>query len=141
MLTGSLKLPASAFWSLIFAGALALTFFGGRKIWKTAHGRAWKIQRSSGLFLLIMVPAHLIFMHLNPVVAKDAGTVLARLQNPFIGFMDFTLAAAVLYHGAYGLTSIANDYIVNRALRRLAALIAIVVAATLALLAARLQFL
>ena len=28
-----------------------------------------------------MVPAHLIFMHLNPAVAKDASTVLARIQR------------------------------------------------------------
>jgi succinate dehydrogenase hydrophobic anchor subunit len=85
-----------------------------------------------------MVPTHLIFMHMNPVVAKESATVLTRLQNPFIRFMDFTLAAAVLYHGAYGLTSIANDYIVNRTLRRLVASIAIVAAITLSVLSLRL---
>jgi succinate dehydrogenase hydrophobic anchor subunit len=75
------------------------------------------LQRLSGLFLLIMVPAHLVFMHLNPAVARDASTVLARIQNPLIKLIDIALAVGVFYHGACGLISIAGDYVANRWLR------------------------
>jgi succinate dehydrogenase hydrophobic anchor subunit len=88
-----------------------------------------------------MVPAHLFFMHMNPVVARDAGTVLSRLQSPLIRFLDLTLAAAVIYHGAYGLMSIANDYVAGLKPRRLVAMLVTAIGASLFLLAARLLFL
>jgi succinate dehydrogenase cytochrome b556 subunit len=141
MLSGILHLPVLAFWGPVFAAAVALSFSGARKILQTAHAPAWKVQRLSGLFLLIMVPAHLFFMHMNPVVARDAGTVLSRLQSPLIRFLDLALAAAVIYHGAYGLMSIANDYVAGLKPRRLVAMLVTAIGASLFLLAARLLFL
>jgi succinate dehydrogenase hydrophobic anchor subunit len=141
MLAGGQPLSAGIFWLWTLAGSTALVYVGVRQIWSTAHALAWKLQRLSGLFLVLMVPAHLLFMHLNPVVAKDAATVLARMQNPFIKLVDFILVAAVLFHGAYGLFSIAADYIASAFLRRAIAALVAAIAFFFALLAIRLLFL
>lgn len=141
MLSGDLHLPPLPFWVPVFAAAGALTCLGARKILKTAHATDWKAQRLSGLFLLIAVPAHLFFMHMNPQVARDGVTVLSRLQSPLIRFLDLTLAAAAIYHGAHGLISIANDYLAGPETRRLAAIAVTAIAAMFFLLALRLLLL
>ena len=138
MLTGTQPVTAGSFWIWALAGSGVLVYFGAQQIWPTAHRLTWKLQRLSGLFLIIMVPAHLLFMHLNPMVAKDAGTVLARIQNPFIKIVDILLAVAVLYHGAYGLISIAGDYIADRLMRRMIAVAIACAAAIFGILALRL---
>jgi succinate dehydrogenase hydrophobic anchor subunit len=78
-----------------------------------------------------MVPAHFVFMHLNPQVAKDAGEVALRMQNPWVKLVDAALLAAALYHGGYGLISILNDYAAAKALRR-AGMAAVILAMTVA---------
>jgi succinate dehydrogenase hydrophobic anchor subunit len=48
-----------------------------------------------------MIPAHLLFMHLQPAVGHDAGVVI----------VDLTLVVIGLYHAGYGLTAIIRDYL------------------------------
>lgn len=91
------------------------------RIWKSRNSAAWKFQRITGVFLLVMVPAHLLVMHLQPAVGHDAGQILQRIQNVFIKLVNIIILAAVLYHGSYGLFSIAKDYISSRALQFLLA--------------------
>lgn len=117
MIDGSQSVSATFYWLLALATAVTLVYRGVRQIGPTAHALTWKLQRLSGLFLLIMVPAHLVFMHLNPAVARDASTVLARIQNPLVKLIDIALVVGVFYHGACGLISIAGDYVANRWLR------------------------
>ena len=64
-----------------------------------------------------MIPAHFLFMHLNPAVAKDSAVVIARMQNFLIKFVDFVMVLAVVYHGGYGLFSVGRDYIAPRRLQ------------------------
>ena len=64
-----------------------------------------------------MIPAHFLFMHLNPSMGKDSAVIIARMQNFFVKVVDFSIILAVLYHGAYGLFSIGKDYIVSRLLQ------------------------
>jgi succinate dehydrogenase/fumarate reductase cytochrome b subunit len=75
-------------------------------------GLPWKFQRISGGFLLLMIPVHMVLMHANPMVGHDAGTIIERLQGDvLIKVADITMVIAALYHGAYGLVSIAKDYL------------------------------
>jgi succinate dehydrogenase hydrophobic anchor subunit len=57
-----------------------------------------------------MIPAHMLFMHLNPSVAHEASVVLARMDNYFIKLMDLALVISVFYHGGYGLVALCRDY-------------------------------
>ena len=58
-----------------------------------------------------MVPAHMLFMHLNPSVGRDAEMIISRMRNPLMKLVDLTLVLSVFYHGAYGLFSICQDYL------------------------------
>lgn len=118
MLGGGLTVAPLFFWPTALAAAAVPAWQGIRRIGPTAHALSWKLQRLSGLFLLVMVPAHLFFMHLHPAVSKDAATVLSRLQHPFIKAVDIALLTAAVYHAACGLTSVAGDYLAAGSLRR-----------------------
>ena len=120
MLTENQSVSAPFFWLVTLSLSLAVTYGLLERMRETAHAKAWKLQRISGSFLLVMIPAHLLFMHLNSTVAKDPSHVIARLQNPLIKLTDIVLVLAVLYHGGYGLLSIASDYLYGRRLRKAA---------------------
>jgi len=129
MLMNNQNVSAVFFWLLTFFAGLATAYAVASRIWNTKHSAWWKLQRISGAFLVIAIPAHLVFSHLNPGMAQEAQAVIARMQNLFIRFVDLVLAAAALYHTGYGLYSIATDYVSAGAVRTaLAVLIAVVVA-------------
>ena len=87
------------------------------KIWPVDGAASWKLHRISGAYLIIMIPAHLLFMHLQPGVGHDAEVVINRMQNISIKFLDIALLVAVQYHAGYGLISISKDYIRSRILQ------------------------
>lgn len=105
------------FWLVMIAISLAAACGVAAKVWRSRHTLFWKLQRTTGAFLLVAVPAHLLFSHLNPSVAMEAATVIARMDNWFIKIVDLLLALSVLYHGGYGLFSITEDYIESRLAR------------------------
>jgi len=117
MLMGSQSVSAVFFWLVAVSVALTAAYGLYVRIGQTAHAWGWKLQRLTGTFLLVMVPAHFLFMHLGPQIAKDAGLVALRLQNPWIKLVDAALLLSALYHGGYGLNSILNDYIGSKELR------------------------
>ncbi len=126
MLMGNQTVSAVFFWLMTAAAALLAAYGLYARIGDTAHRSSWKLQRISGAFLLVMLPAHFLFMHLSPQVAKDAGQVMLRMQNLWIKLVDMALLASALFHGGYGLISILNDYAGSKELRRvgMAAIIA-----------------
>ena len=87
------------------------------KIWNIEGAISWKLQRISGTYLIIMIPAHLLFMHLQPGVGHEASVVISRMQNIFIKFVDLILVISVLFHSGYGLISISKDYMRSRILQ------------------------
>jgi succinate dehydrogenase hydrophobic anchor subunit len=127
MLMGNQSVSAVFFWVMAAAAALTSAYGLYARIWRTPHRWSWKLQRVTGAFLLVMVPAHFLFMHLSPQVSKDAGQVVLRMQNLWIKLVDIALVASALYHGGYGLISILNDYGAAKAVRAVA-MAAIVVA-------------
>jgi succinate dehydrogenase cytochrome b556 subunit len=107
------------FWVLFLLAALLAAYAVGARLWRSGHTLYWKLQRITGAFLLVAVPAHLMFSHLNPGVAHEAQAVILRMQSVFIKVVDIMLAVSALYHAGYGLFSIGADYIRTRSLRRL----------------------
>lgn len=107
--------------SLAMAGGL------GMAISKSKMGGYWKIQRISGAFLVIMIPVHLLFMHADPAAGHDSAVILSRIRgNMLIRVADLLIVVSALYHGAYGLISIAKDYLKSETMiRRVSILIAI----------------
>lgn len=118
MITKNQSASALFFWlTAFFAGALTAYAVASR-IWKSRHSALWMFQRISGAFLLIAVPAYLLFSHLDPGAADHVRSAVARMQdNVFTGIVLLALAAASLYHAGYGLFSITADYIASRRAR------------------------
>jgi len=127
MLIGSQSVSAVFFWLTMLVAGLTLAYGVGSKIWAIEHSLLWKLQRITGAYLLILIPAHMLFMHLNYSMAHEANTVAMRMQNYFIKAVDITLVVVVLYHAGYGLVSFTGDYLKSRTVRMaLAALIFLV---------------
>ncbi len=111
MLLGTESVSDLLFWTYILAGSLCLVYVAIRKLKSSGASIFWKLHRISGAFLFLMIPAHMLFMHLNPMVAHDAQTVISRMDHPFFKFVDLGLMFCVFYHGGYGLVGICRDYL------------------------------
>jgi succinate dehydrogenase hydrophobic anchor subunit len=130
MVMGNQTVSPLFFWMTTFLLAVLPGYLVASKIWNIVGSIAWKLQRITGAYLFVMIPAHLLFMHLQFVVGHESGIVVARMQNVFIKFVDLTLVVGVLYHAGYGLSSIIRDYLSSRLLQTgLAALIFLIMAA------------
>jgi succinate dehydrogenase hydrophobic anchor subunit len=118
MILGNQSVSPFFFWMLMLLGAMICGYSVAQRIWDSAHSIFWKLQRISGAFLLVIVPAHLLFMHLNPSLGMEASVVIGRLQNWFVKTLDLLLVVAALYHGSYGLFSVLSEYLSSRILKR-----------------------
>ncbi|MEM2983369.1 MAG: succinate dehydrogenase, hydrophobic membrane anchor protein [Candidatus Bathyarchaeia archaeon] len=116
MIMGKETVSSSFFWLTVLFGGGIIGYGVFSRIWETGHSLSWRLQRITGAFLIIMIPAHLTFMHLNPSMGHDAVTVLKRMQEPFIRAIDIIILIAAIYHGGFGLISIVKDYISSRPL-------------------------
>jgi succinate dehydrogenase hydrophobic anchor subunit len=117
MLAGNQSASAVFFLVSTLVAGLVLGYGVASKIWKSKHSVFWKLQRITGAFLLVMIPAHLLFMHLNPSLGHSSEIVIMRMQNVLIRVIDLALVVAVLYHGAYGVLSVIGDYFGSRLIR------------------------
>ena len=127
MLLGNQSVSPIFFWLTVFIIALIGGYAFLARIWRLGHSQFWKFQRASGVFLLVMIPAHFLFMHLNPAVGKDSAVIIARMQNYFVKIVDIVMVLAVVYHAGYGLFSVGRDYIVSRRLQILMTALVVVV--------------
>ena len=116
MILWSRPVPVLFFWLIAATISSSLTGLVISRSLKATGSIFWKLHRITGSFLLIMVPAHLMFMHLQPGISQEAAMVIARIQNAFIKWVDLGMLFAILYHGGYGLISITGDYIKSKAL-------------------------
>ncbi|MFZ7126461.1 MAG: hypothetical protein ACOWWM_09955 [Desulfobacterales bacterium] len=130
MMAGNQSVSAPFFWVYTAAASACLVFITVRKLRVSGASAFWKLQRISGAFLFLMVPAHMLFMHLNPAVGHDSQVIIARMGNLFIKLVDLALVAGVIYHGSYGLYAIGQDYIASPRLR--AVMLAVLVILALA---------
>jgi succinate dehydrogenase hydrophobic anchor subunit len=127
MLIGSQSVSAVFFWLTMLVAGLTLAYGVASRIWAIRHSLLWKLQRITGAYLLILIPAHMLFMHLNYATAHEANTVVMRMQGYFIKAVDISLVVVLLYHAGYGLVSFIGDYLESQSLRvGLAALVILV---------------
>lgn len=125
----SQQISIALFWSITVAISLIAFFIVLNKIWRTGNSILWKLQRITGAFMIPMLLGHMLFMHMNYLTGHDSGTILLRMQNPFIRGMDLVFITLLLFHAGYGVFSIVADYIKpGPILRSLAVLVIIVMA-------------
>ena len=114
MLLGNQGVSPHFFWLTALILSLLVSYPIWQKISESKGSIFWKLQRLSGAFLFVLVPAHMLFMHLNPSVGRDVQTITDRLNQPLIMALDTALLFCVLYHGGYGLLGILKDYLADR---------------------------
>jgi len=138
MVLGNQTVSPIFYWLGLLIISTGLSYIVAARIWQTQNSSAWKLQRISGSFLVLMLPAHLLFMHLQPSVGHDAVLIIGRMQNFFIKFIDGLLVIATFYHGGYGLLSIAKDYIPSKGVQKAGTLFVFIVMASFAWIAIKL---
>ena len=138
MIMKNQSVSALFFWLMTFCTGTVTAYAVAARIWKKRHSVLWKLQRISGAFLFITVPAYLLFSYLNPVLADGVQTGIAWLQSVFIRVVTLSLAVLALYHAGYGLFSIVADYTSSGITRAGMTVLIIAVIAVLAVLAFRL---
>ena len=114
---GDQTVSAILFGMVVLAGGLIVSGYAFQKIWWTRNAALWKVQRLIAAFLLVVLPGHMLFMHLSPTLGHQAETILARIQLPFLQFLYLLTVLGVIYHASYGLYSIIQDYIGKQLLR------------------------
>ncbi|MCF8038217.1 MAG: succinate dehydrogenase, hydrophobic membrane anchor protein [Desulfohalobiaceae bacterium] len=117
MWMGSQTVSALFFGMSVLAASLLTTGFLFQKIWWTTKDVWWKLQRLTAAFLLIVLPGHMLFMHLNYALGHQAGIIISRMGLPFMQCLYLLTVVSVLYHAVYGLISVIQDYVEKRLLR------------------------
>ncbi len=117
MIMGNQSVSPFFFWSQVFIAGFCLALITGTKVKHSRTSVFWKMQRISAVFLFTMIPAHMIFMHLDPAIGRDVQVIAARMDSIFIKGVDITLVICALYHGGYGLINILLDYMADGKLR------------------------
>jgi len=141
MLLGSQNVSPVFFWLITLVAGVVFAYRVASKMWRIPHSLSWKFQRITGAYLLILIPAHLLFMHLNHGMAHDATTVILRMQNPFIKGLNIILILGVLYHGGYGLWSLIGDYIGSKRYRLALGALVLIIMGSLAFVGIKLTLL
>ena len=116
MMMGDQSVSPVFFWLCLLGISISLSYIVALKLCHAKNSTGWKLQRITGVFLLPMIPAHLLFMHLNPAVGHDAEIIIARMQHGFIKVVTLSLLIAIIFHSVYGIISIIKDYINTKAL-------------------------
>ena len=140
MLLGDQWASPLFYWVAVLPFSMATMYPLARHLWSVPHCLTWRLQRLTAAFLFVVAPAHMLFMHLNPSVAGDPSLVVSRLQNSFIKGVDLAILVAVLYHGAYGVTTVLKDYISSKRLCASLSLLVYLVMGVLALAGASIIF-
>ncbi len=109
MISGNQDVTPIFFWGLSFVIGALIAFLLWARLKSTRHSWLWIGQRITAAYLLIVMPAHMLFTHLNISMAHDAAIITQRMSLGFIQFVDLTLVLSVAYHAAYGLISISKD--------------------------------
>lgn len=138
MIMKNQHVSAFFFWLVAFFSGAVAAYVVASRIWKKRHSVLWKLQRISGAFLFIAVPAYFLFLYLNPGETDGAQEAIARMQNLFTRLVTLTLATGAFYHAGYGLFSIAADYVSSRTVRAGMTVLIIIVIAILTFFAFRL---
>jgi succinate dehydrogenase hydrophobic anchor subunit len=111
MVMGNQSASPFLFWLVMLAVALILSYGVGARIWRRGHSILWKLQRITAVFLLVMIPAYILFMHLSPAASREMGIVISGMQRVFIQVVHLLILAASLYHAGYGIWSLVSDYL------------------------------
>jgi succinate dehydrogenase hydrophobic membrane anchor protein len=118
MLMGNQTVSPFLYWVIMVFPAVVAAYGVSVRTFKSRHSFLWKMQRISGSFLLVMVPAYFLFISLQPSPEIKANFMITGVQGLFLLAVYMLLLLSVLFHAGYGVWSVMNDYIASRNLRK-----------------------
>ena len=118
MLMGNQMVSPFFYWVIMFAQALVVAYGVATRTLNSRHSVLWKMQRISGSFLLIMVPAYFLFIPLNATPEIEANFLVAGIQGLFLMAVYILLLLCALFHAGYGVWSVMSDYLSSGNLRK-----------------------
>jgi len=136
MLVGNQGVTPFSYWLVATIAAVFVGYEIAMKISRIGHSFFWKWQRISGGFLLVMLPAYLLFISLNPTPIKG-GIISGGIQKFVVAISYLGLLVATLYHGAYGIWSVLSDYLTSASMRKGLAVLLTLVSALFAWIGAK----
>lgn len=136
MLVGNQHVTPFTYWLVATIAAVFVGYEIAMKIKRLGHSFFWKWQRISGGFLLIMLPAYLLFISLDPTPI-EGGIISGGIQKSVVAFCYLGLLVATLYHGAYGIWSVLTDYLISAGMRKGLVVLVILVSALFAWIGAK----
>jgi succinate dehydrogenase cytochrome b556 subunit len=140
MAIGNERVTPTFFWLSALVFALPAAYAVASRLQTSGASACWKLNRISAGYLLIMLPAHFTFMHLDPAAGHEAALIRLRMESLFIRSIDVSILLAAVYHAGYGIASIAGDYFASRRLSLLSLMLAAGVTAFSAWYGIRLAF-
>jgi len=93
MLMGNQMVSPFLYWVIMFAQALVVAYGVATRILNSRHSVLWKMQRISGSFLLIMVPAYFLFIPLNPITGDGGEFLSHRYSRAFFNGRLYPVAS------------------------------------------------
>lgn len=118
MLLGNQNVSPLLFWTYCASVSVFITYLTIARLRGSGTSLAWKLQRITGAFLFFMIPAHMLFMHLDPAIGRDAQVIVERMNHGVIRLVDLMLVTSLLYHAAYGVLGICRDYVTSPGIQR-----------------------
>ncbi|MEJ2056775.1 MAG: hypothetical protein P8X39_02915, partial [Desulfofustis sp.] len=91
MIRGNQQVSAHLFWLLVLLGAGFISFILVDRIRNGPGSFSWKLHRITAAMLFLLVPAHMLFMHLNPEVGRNVSIIVERMGQPLILVVDALL--------------------------------------------------
>jgi succinate dehydrogenase hydrophobic anchor subunit len=123
MLLGNQTVSPILFWAYCGSVSLFITYLTLARLRGSGISLGWKLQRITAAFLHFMIPAHMLFMHLDPVIGRDVQVIIERMNHGLIRLIDLALLITLLYHAAYGILGICRDYVISPRLQRTCSII------------------
>ncbi|MDZ7760511.1 MAG: succinate dehydrogenase, hydrophobic membrane anchor protein [Desulfovermiculus sp.] len=129
MIRGDQTVSSFFFWffALIISLILVFILYLKQKYFFKRHSILWSLQRITAILLLVLIPAHMLFNHLNVSMGHDPDMIIRRLNSGFIKFIDIVILLSILYHAAYGLFSISNDYLEKQSYKNMSSVVIVIV--------------
>jgi succinate dehydrogenase hydrophobic membrane anchor protein len=128
MLLGTQSVSPFLYWLILCMIGVVLAYAMVSRIGKTRHAYLWKLQRTTAAFLLPTVPGYILMISLRPPMGSHVDMVRTAIQSAVLKPAFLLILLCAVFHGAYGLVSIVNDYVASKIIRAVGAALIIVAA-------------
>ena len=128
ILLGTQSVSPFFYWLILCLVGFVLAYAEASRIGRTGHALMWKLHRVTAAFLVPTVPGYILMMSLRPPMGSHVDMLTATIESTVMKLAFLLILFCAVFHGAYGLVSIVNDYVASKVIRAVGAAFIIVAA-------------